>query len=52
LKDSEFQWYIPQKDKDSKRFLPLDGRRNLVSGDIRDDASLLRVVTPSIAEIA
>jgi hypothetical protein len=51
-KDSEFQWYIPRKEKDSKGLLPLDERRNLVNSDIRDDASLPRVVTPPFVGIA
>jgi hypothetical protein len=50
--DSKGQWYIPGKNNDSRRFLPLDKRRSLINGDIRDEASLLQVVTPPIAEIA
>jgi hypothetical protein len=36
----------------TKNFVMQYSGRNLVSGDIRDDASLLRVVTPPITEIA
>jgi hypothetical protein len=41
-RDSGFQWHIPQKDEEPKRFLPLDERKiSFVNSDIRDDASLL-----------
>jgi hypothetical protein len=52
-RDSEFRWYVPQRGEDLKTFLPLDERKiSFVNSDIRDDASLLRVVTPPAAGIA
>jgi hypothetical protein len=51
-KENKLQWYIPRKDEDPKGFLPSDERMSLVNSDVRDDASLPRVVTPPIARIA
>jgi hypothetical protein len=50
--DNEFRRCIPQKDEDPKGFIPFNERISLVYSDIRDDASLLRVVTPPVAGIA
>jgi hypothetical protein len=50
--DNELRWYIPRKDEDPKGFLPFDERISIIYSDIRDDTSLLRVVTPPVAGIA
>jgi hypothetical protein len=41
-----------ERTKTRKDFSPQNERISLVNSDIRDDASLLRVVTPPIAGIA
>jgi hypothetical protein len=52
-RDSGFRWHIPQKDEEPKRFLPLDERKiSFINSDIKDDASLVQVVTPPNVGIA